>query len=263
MPDFDQLEQITKTFTFGLPRLYIIFVMMPVLSKRMLGGAMVRNGVMISLALFIYPITASSLPGELSTIDYALIFVKELCLGLVIGLIATIPFWVAEGVGFFIDNQRGASMASTVNPILGEQTSPLGIFFTQLLSTVFVVSGSLLLLYKALAQSYIVWPVGVLFPSYFIDLDLYAYAQLDYLMRMIVVMAAPIILAMFLAEFALALISRFAPQLNVFFLAMPIKSGVAFAFLTFYVAILMTHLNELVVMVPDKILNWLTSGLPV
>ena len=85
MPDFDQLEQITKTFTFGLPRLYIIFVMMPVLSKRMLGGAMVRNGVMISLALFIYPITASSLPGELSTIDYALIFVKELCLGLVIG----------------------------------------------------------------------------------------------------------------------------------------------------------------------------------
>ena len=48
----------------------------------------------------------------------------------------------------------------------------------------------------------------------------------DRLMRMVIVLSAPLIVAMFLAEFALALVSRFAPQLQVFFLAMPIKSGV-------------------------------------
>jgi len=53
-----------------------------------------------------------------------------------------------------------------------------------------------------------------------------------------VVLSAPLIVAMFLAEFALALVSRFAPQLQVFFLAMPIKSALAVLLLIFYGPIL-------------------------
>ncbi|QIK37771.1 hypothetical protein GWK36_06985 [Caldichromatium japonicum] len=45
-------------------------------------------------------------------------------------------------------------------------------------------------------------------------------------MALTVLLAAPVIIAMFLSEFALAMISRFAPQMNVFVLAMPVKSGV-------------------------------------
>ncbi|NMR95533.1 EscT/YscT/HrcT family type III secretion system export apparatus protein, partial [Vibrio parahaemolyticus] len=51
----------------------------------------------------------------------------------------------------------------------------------------------------------------------------------------------PLGLAMFLAEFRLALISRFAPQLNVFFLAMPIKSAIASVLLIVYLGIMMDH----------------------
>ena len=61
---------------------------------------------------------------------------------------------------------------------------------------------------------------------------------LDRLMRMVVVLSAPLIVSMFLAEFALALVSRFAPQLQVFFLAMPIKSGLSVLLLIFYGPIL-------------------------
>ena len=58
------------------------------------------------------------------------------------------------------------------------------------------------------------------------------------ILRMIVVLSAPLIITMFLAEFAMALVSRFAPQLNVFFLAMPIKSAIAVLMLIFYGPIL-------------------------
>lgn len=58
-------------------------------------------------------------------------------------------------------------------------------------------------------------------------------------------MSAPLVLAMFLSEFGLALISRFAPQLNVFFLAMPIKSAVASVLLIFYLALMMDHYQDL------------------
>jgi type III secretion protein T len=53
-------------------------------------------------------------------------------------------------------------------------------------------------------------------------------------MRLMFVLAAPIIALMFLAEFGLAIVSRFAPQIQVFILAMPIKSAIAILILIFY-----------------------------
>ncbi len=55
-------------------------------------------------------------------------------------------------------------------------------------------------------------------------------------MRLMFVLAAPAIAIMFLAEFGLAIVSRFAPQLQVFILAMPIKSALALMILIFYFA---------------------------
>jgi type III secretion protein T len=57
-----------------------------------------------------------------------------------------------------------------------------------------------------------------------------------------VVMAAPAILAMFLSELGLAMVSRFAPQLQVFFLAMPIKSAIAILVLAIYIPFLFDYL---------------------
>ena len=44
---------------------------------------------------------------------------------------------------------------------------------------------------------------------------------------------------MFIAEFGLGLMNRFSPQLNVFFLAMPVKSGIASVLIIFYLVFLM------------------------
>ena len=38
--------------------------------------------------------------------------IKESFLGLVLGFLCAIPFWIVEGIGFIVDNQRGASMAA-------------------------------------------------------------------------------------------------------------------------------------------------------
>ena len=60
--------------------------------------------------------------------------------------------------------------------------------------------------------------------------------QLNRLMATGLLLAAPVLVAMFLSEVGLALVSRFAPQLQVFFLAMPIKSGVAVFVLMVYIS---------------------------
>ncbi|QIK39144.1 hypothetical protein GWK36_06990 [Caldichromatium japonicum] len=50
---------------------------------------------------------------------------KEVFIGLMLGFSAAIPFWIADGVGYFIDNQRGTTMASSIDSMTGVQTSPL------------------------------------------------------------------------------------------------------------------------------------------
>jgi type III secretion protein T len=49
---------------------------------------------------------------------------------------------------------------------------------------------------------------------------------------------------MFLAEFALAMVSRFAPQVQVFVLAMPIKSMLAIFMLIFYASVMFPYSDE-------------------
>ena len=57
---------------------------------------------------------------------------------------------------------------------------------------------------------------------------------LDGMMRMTVVISAPVIILMFLATIGLGFVNRTAPQLNVFFLSMPVKSALGVAMLVVY-----------------------------
>ncbi|WP_154203077.1 type III secretion system export apparatus subunit SctT [Vibrio harveyi] len=243
---YDDLHQALFLYSLTLPRLMACFIFLPILNKQTLGGTMVRNGVLCSLALFIFPmINQQDLPAETDGIWLMIILGKEVLLGLLIGFVAAIPFWAIEAAGFLVDNQRGAAMASMFNPTLGSQSTPTAVLLTQTLITLFFSGGGFVAFIYALFNSYASWPVISFFPSVTEDWVHFFYAQFEQLMWLGVLMSAPLVLAMFLAEFGLALISRFAPQLNVFFLAMPIKSAIASVLLIVYLALMMNHFQAL------------------
>ena len=54
--------------------------------------------------------------------------------------------------------------------------------------------------------------------------------------------SAPVIIVMFLATLGLGLVNRTAPQLNVFFLSMPVKSALGVAMLIVYLPFIMDML---------------------
>ena len=56
-------------------------------------------------------------------------------------------------------------------------------------------------------------------------------------------LAGPIIIIMFLIDLGLGLVGRFLPQLNIFIVAMPIKSAVAFFMLIFYIVYIADYLK--------------------
>lgn len=237
----DELKDWFYVYSMGLPRIVALFTLIPFLHKRMLGGAMMRNGVCGCLILFIHPMLAEAKPEENVTIYLtAILVLKEAFIGAIIGFCITIPFWALESAGFFIDNQRGASMASALNPLSGAETSPMGILFSQAFTAIFMISGVFLLLLKSLYISYDAWPVFSFYPKLNPEAAKFFLLQFDLIIGLAMWLAAPVIISMFITEFGIALISRSAPQLNVFILAMPIKSGVAAAILVVYVSTILT-----------------------
>ena len=159
-----------------------------------------------------------------------------------IGFVMAVPLWAFEAMGALIDNQRGASIAQIINPMTGHDTSPLGELFSQAAMTYLAASAEdCWRCWEWPTRSYELWPVFDMWPRFNEKAPQLLLGQLDRLTHLAVLMGAPVMIAMFLAEMGLGLVSRFAPQLQVFFLAMPIKSGIAMFVFAVYAVTMFDH----------------------
>lgn len=237
-----------KHFFFALSlssiRMIVFFQVFPVLGSGLFQG-LIRNAMFLSLSLALIPVVYPTIPTQHpGLLIISSIYLKEALLGMLMGFLASVPFWASESVGFFIDNQRGASMASIMDPMSGDQTSPMGLFIENAVVAIFFVSGMFMLMIGMIYESYSLWPVFEFFPK--IDQAIFplTFLQLlDTIFRLTFLYAAPVIIVLFFSEFGLGLANRFAPQLNVFVLAFPIKSGAACFLLIFYLSFLLNYLE--------------------
>lgn len=236
--DIDFLRHFLMVMGLSVVRLATACSIAPFLGANLLQGR-VRNSIMFSLGVILYPVVAPTIQtGIGSPLMLVVILIKEIVLGLLLGFLAGIVFWAAMSVGFFIDCQRGASMASVMDPMHGEETTPLGQFLLQAMVVLFYSGGGFLFFLGSLFESYLIWPISSHLPTFGDAFPGFILEQADSLMRMTVVLAAPVIIAMFLCELALGLINRFSPMTDVFFLAMPIKSLIAVLVLILYMPFL-------------------------
>jgi len=226
-----------------LPRILAVFIVLPFLSEPVLPG-MIRNGIAVVLATFMVPVVASQLDTvPLDAIVIIAIIGKEMIIGLLIGFLVSLVFWAIGSMGYFIDFQRGAMSASLFAPMFGEQTSPLGAFFAQMMATLLFAGGGFLLLLDALFTSYVTWPVSSFYPNFNWAATDFFLKQFDWLMYNIILLAGPIVMTMFLAELGMALIGRYVPQINVFILAMPLKSAIALLMLALYTGFIVEYIQ--------------------
>ena len=234
----DFLQALLVGFAILMVRPSIIFLIVPFLSTGVISGALqltMTFALVLPLAPMIIPTFIENPPGNSHLM---LILLKEAMIGMVFGLIAGIPFWIAEGVGFIVDNQRGTSMASVFNPLSGESTSPLGVLLNIASTALFFVSGCFIVFLSVFYGSYLLWPIDAVLPHFDERFINYFLGIGDHLLRSIVLYASPMLVVMFLSDLGLGLMNRFAQQLNVFTISMPVKSGLALFILSLYVTIL-------------------------
>lgn len=222
--ELQALERMFSAVVLTLPRLFAIFAVVPFLSGSMISG-IVRNGLLLLLAIFMSPV-AGHLP-DVSIGTWVLIASKEAFIGLLLGLGFGIFIWAIQSVGDLIDFQTGSSNASFFDPVAGHETGPTSEFLGWMVITLFVSAGGLLAMLGVVVDSYRIWPVGSFFPSLGPVLEQFAIRQGDTLFLWTVKLAAPVVFVLMLVELGMGLISRAAPQLNVFVFSQPLKSALA------------------------------------
>ena len=229
-------------FFVGSVRLLTFFSLISFMSGEAVPGQL-RFSLAALLALFVYPTFAELHPPE-SGAQFFLWLIcvlgKELLVGFMLAYTANVVFWAMLSVGFIMDNQRGAGMAQATDPVSGESTSLFGVFLNQAAIYIFFSSGAFLQMLLLLLSSYSVCPPAFEMAAGAREgIPFFLLGQFSRLMVISVVFAAPIMLICLLSDVSLGIVNRFSPQLNVFFLSMPIKSALGLLMIMLYMSTLL------------------------
>ena len=198
----------------------------------------VKLGLSMALTALVYPLVFSSgaafsLPEDPITI--AALILKEVLIGVAFGFVAGLVFEATRIAGQLIDNARGQTQATAFAPQLPERVSVSADLLYQLTAVVFVGLGGHHLLVGALLRSYVSIPPHQ-FPALGANVQqtALAIARLGAdAITLGVLLAFPVVASILLTEIVLAFVNRAAPQINVFFLGMPLKACIGLIALVF------------------------------
>jgi len=198
------------------------------------GGQVVPAQVKVATATALVIITYPSLLAELPTdggplpfgaVGFIGMLAKEVFVGFTLGFVASLVFEAVSVAGRIADFQRGSTMGELFAPQLQERVSELGQFKLQLAIVIFLTIGAHRFFISALVRSYEFIP-ALRFPH--IEAGWTPAAEFLTLMTGSVLsigvqLAVPIVITLLLTDLFFGLINRVAPQVNVFFLSMPVK----------------------------------------
>ncbi|QED27447.1 flagellar biosynthetic protein FliR [Microvenator marinus] len=186
----------------------------------------VKMGISLCLALLLMPLvwqTKDALPNSPPAL--AVIIAKEVLVGMTIGFVGALVFEALRIAGQIMDTTRGQNMATAMVPQLPERVSLSADVLLQLGIAIFLIIGGHRVLISALLISYKAVPVHVLPDAATTTQAAALIAELfGASFTVALLMAFPVVASVLLAELVLALINKSAPNVNVFFLGMPLKA---------------------------------------
>src|SRR5262245_36807152 len=237
--------------SLAITRLAAMLLVMPAFARIITTG-LVRTGIGLVLALPVIPVVVQSFaPVSLAPATIALLVAKEAIVGAIIGLVLGVPLWAAQAAGDMLDLQRGASMATLANPGQGEEVSVTGTVFELTMLALFYVSGGIAVTFTVVYDSYALWPVTAALPQFGPTAGLILLRALDSVIMLGLMLAAPLVLCLFVADVVLALLSRAAPNLNVFDLSFSMKNLLFTGLLVLYCTFLIAYMRSDLLLLKD------------
>ena len=200
-------------------RVLAVFTSAPVFSAR---SVPVR--VRVALAFLVALASQASLP-QADIIGFndprALgVLIQQIGVGLSLGFAVRVVFAAVELAGEMVGLQMGLNFASFFDPSMGSQSNAVGIFFSQMVVLLFVVMNGHMMVLMAVNRSFVAFPIDQNFLQTLAQMSLYRLG--GDLFASALWIALPMIGLLMFTNLALGIMSRVAPQLNIFAIGFPI-----------------------------------------
>ena len=212
------------SFMLVVARLSGLFLIAPIFSSPMIPPR-IKVMILFVLAATLTPIVSNDVETVPTDIfDLVLAIGVESLIGFALGFSVAIVFSAVQIGASLIDTSIGFSMANIIDPLNNAQGAVLGSFYTMVATLSFLSVNGHHWLLAGFKRSFEVVPVGQM-P----DIELMIenlFATFTSLFSMAFQIAAPVLMTLLLVDVALGIVSRVVPQMNVFFVGVPLKIGI-------------------------------------
>jgi flagellar biosynthesis protein FliR len=214
-------EAAFETFLLVLVRVTAMLSTAPIFSQKQIPRE-VRFGLGLLLA-FVVSRTVPTI-GTLGLGAMVVATLAQLFIGLVFGFVAYLIFTGIQFAGEIIDMQMGFAMVNIINPLTSQSVTLIGEFQVALATLLYVTADAHQALLAGIASSFSLVPLPYAAAPLLLFGDIVRFfTQALFIVFQI---AAPIAIALFLVNVMLGLMTRVAPQINVFVVGLPIQVGV-------------------------------------
>ncbi|MGD9649756.1 MAG: flagellar biosynthetic protein FliR [Dongiaceae bacterium] len=198
-----------------------------------------RLTISLAMCVLLFPILRGQFPPlPTSVAGTALLIGGEIGVGLFIGAITRLLLSALELAGSVIAMQTGLSAAMAFNPVMAGQGSLPGVFL-QITGVVLIfISNTHHVMIQALIESYQMFVPGKLPPVD--DFSMAVIMALSRSFYLAIQLAAPFLVVGLVFYVGLGLLARLMPQIQVFFIAVPLQLMIGFLLLAVTLAAMMT-----------------------
>lgn len=187
----------------------------------------VPNNVKIGLSVFVAYIMYNFGPEHIypeynTVLGFCTIVLKEVSVGLLIGLAAQMCTSIVLFAGRIIDMEVGLSMASVFDPTTNEQSSITGALLQYGVMLILYTTGLHRYLLKALMETFVLIPID----GIHIDTDRLLTTLITFLSDYIIIgfrICLPVFASITLMNVVLGLLAKLAPQMNMFSVGIQLK----------------------------------------
>ncbi len=212
-------------------RIAPIISISPFFGARVL-SAPVKLAIAVSFLAIVLPKFAFTITTPITfNLNLLCLMGREILIGTLFGFFLDLPFLITSAAGVFIDHQRGASSLMTNDPTIQNQSSPIGTLYNMILIVIFWGIGGPFYVFDMIFHSYDLLPADCFaFPVFMLQ-HTTLYERIIHLLQLFaklsLQLAMPAFLAMLMTDTFLGIINRLAPQVQITFLGMGIKSWFA------------------------------------
>ncbi len=248
---------IFLTFLLVFTRVSVVMFMLPIFATSWLPAQIKAAMCMVTtLAIWSYvDMPPTALPSHPFAV--VLMLTGEFIIGLVLALAVDCFFAGIRSGGEILAMQMGFSMMTLADPLSGNTSGVVSQFFYMVVILIFLALNGHLLMLHAFAQTFDILPPGGL------TLRTALLAELIELVGMVFVFAvrtaAPVMAILMLAEVALGLMNRAAPQIPVMEVGFPLKISLGFFFIGFLLLIMAEETRRFISDMEGMFYNLLNS----